>query len=76
MHDSANSVNWRIGLTLTLIGFALVAIGSVTLQFGANNNDVLTIIRGGLIFIAGVCAVVVFGITMRWNFGGVGKFGK
>jgi hypothetical protein len=66
--SSQDSVNWKVGLVLTLIGFALVAVGSSMLQFGVIHNDVLTIVRGGLMFIAGVSAVVVFGITMRWNF--------
>jgi hypothetical protein len=66
--SSQDSVNWKVGLVLTLIGFALVAVGSSMLQFGVIHNDVLTIVRGGLMFIAGVFAVVVFGITMRWNF--------
>jgi small neutral amino acid transporter SnatA (MarC family) len=66
--QSSNSVSWKVGLVLTLVGFALVAVGSTMLQFGVIHDDVLTIVRGGLIFIAGISAVVVFGISMRWEF--------
>jgi ABC-type uncharacterized transport system permease subunit len=66
--NSKDSVNWKVGLVLTLIGFALVTIGSSMLHVGAVNEDVVTIIRGSLIFIAGVSAVVMFGIVIRWEF--------
>jgi uncharacterized membrane protein len=61
-------IDWKAGLALTLIGFALVTIGSSLLQSGVSHNDVLTIVRGGIIFIAGVSAVTVFGIVMKWRF--------
>jgi hypothetical protein len=61
------SVDWRAGLVLTLMGFALLALGSSILHIGAKHEDVLLIVRGGIVFIAGVAAIVYFGIFMHWQ---------
>jgi tetrahydromethanopterin S-methyltransferase subunit E len=66
--NSTNEISWKFGLVLTAIGFGLMIIGSIMLQFGLNHDDVLTIVRGGIIFISGISAIVVFGILMKWNF--------
>jgi ABC-type uncharacterized transport system permease subunit len=66
--QSGNTISWKVGLTLTVIGLALMVFGSLMLQSGAVHNDVLTIVRGGLIFISGICAVIIFGIFMHWDY--------
>jgi hypothetical protein len=64
---STNMLSCKVGLVMILIGFGLLAIGSTMLEVGNNNDDVLTIVRGGLVFISGVIAVVYFGIWNGWQ---------
>jgi uncharacterized membrane protein len=64
---TTNALGCKVGLVMILIGFGLLAIGSAMLEVGNNNNDVLTIVRGGLVFISGVIAIVYFGIWNGWQ---------
>ena len=64
---SARPLDWKVMVVMVLIGFGLMAVGSVMLEIGNKDDDVLTVVRGGLVFISGIIAVVYFGIWNGWR---------
>jgi len=62
MHKQA--ISWKSGLTFSLISLMLLILGGWMLTA----NDVLTIVRGGIVFIAGLIGVTYFTLIVEWRY--------
>ena len=62
MHKQA--ISWKSGLTFSLISLMLLILGGWMLTA----NDVLTIVRGGIVFIAGFIGVTYFTLIVEWRY--------
>jgi hypothetical protein len=63
------SIDWRIGFIMSALGLACLLIGGWMLTAGDKSGDVITIVRGGIVFIAGMLAIAffVFGTEWEWK---------